>query len=422
MRINEDYLDDIEQEEIVPTAVSGQDMRDDDSWPYIFHLESGSIVKKRKPDFYIQKAERLYHLLATAFDKCPAITDFNHNFVIQIGYFRDNKYNEMVTEHGALIRWSNFCDTIEEYFNPAEGRRTDFIIHLGLKAKTDTMMQIRRLMLSLWKIFSTAFRMTYRSAGQPKSVWMCNGKFTVSCSDSTEWIWESKNEREHKFFTEAYRAFHPEMKPAQIKPLIDEFTGQDSGLQKALKKFRTDEEWNKKYRRSVPYMLKYLIDGSRKVELMEDGRLNFHWGRNEYRVDDYLLTSSKTLNKEYIISDVTEMEFGVSVGIEGAKPGYIKDKCERIMQFCKDIAPEAKTVVLEVNGPSLKEFINSSVDFRKLLPGMNVKVEVTSEEINIYSWEMENKRFYINQYPANFDVKITDSYDTKTYHFQKIYK
>ena len=100
----------------------------------------------------------------------------------------------------------------------------------------------------------------------------------------------------------------------------------------------------------------------------------------------------------------------------------MKDKCEQIMQFCKDIATEAKTVVLEVNGLSLKEFINSSVDFRKLLPGMDVKVKVTNEEINIYRWDIECNGFYVNQYPVNFDVKITDSYGTKTYHFKKIYR
>jgi hypothetical protein len=32
------------------------------------------------------------------------------------------------------------------------------------------------------------------------------------------------------------------LKPAEIKPIIDEFTGQKSGLQKALKDFRKDEE------------------------------------------------------------------------------------------------------------------------------------------------------------------------------------
>jgi hypothetical protein len=269
-------------------------------------------------------------------------------------------------------------------------------------------MQIRRLMLSLWKIFSTAFRIVYRSAGYPSSVWYRNDKYSVSCADNTEKVWESKNEREHKFFTEAFRAFHPEMKPAQIKPLVDEFTGQESGLQKALKKFRTDDEWKKKTKRQ-PYRLKNLINGSKKVELMEDGRLNFHWGRNEYCVDDYLLISPKTVGKEYILSDVTELKYIFNIGLEGAKPGYVKEKCDLILRFCRDIAPEVKTVVLEVDGQSLKEFINSSVDFREMLPGMNVKVEVTSEEITIWGWEMEHKRFYANQYPSNFDVKITDS-------------
>jgi ATP-dependent Clp protease ATP-binding subunit ClpB len=38
-----------------------------------------------------------------------------------------------------------------------------------------------------------------------------------------------------------------------------------------------------------------------------------------------------------------------------------------------------------------------------------LKEEVTSEDITIWGWEMEHKRFYANQYPSNFDVKITDS-------------
>lgn len=53
MKINEDFLDDLEQDDIASASVSVQDMRDDSAWPYIFHLESGSVVKKRKPAFYI---------------------------------------------------------------------------------------------------------------------------------------------------------------------------------------------------------------------------------------------------------------------------------------------------------------------------------------------------------------------------------
>lgn len=211
------------------------------------------------------------------------------------------------------------------------------------------------------------------------------------------------------------------MKPAEIKPLIDEFTGQDSGLQKALDNFRIDKVWRANNRNDVPYMIGNLIKRSRKVELMPDGRLNFHWGSIEYQVDNYLLASPKTLNKEYIISDVREVSFIAPVTIEGTKPGYMKDKCEQIMKFCKDIAIDAKTVILRVNGPSLKEFINGSVDFRQLLPGMNIRVSVMSEEINVWNWEMQSKSFYINQYPSKFDVKITDSYGTNTYHFKKVF-
>jgi hypothetical protein len=64
--------------------------------------------------------------------------------------------------------------SIEEYFDPEIGRGTAVIIEIGLKAKSETMLQIRRLMLSLWKIFSTAFRIVYRNAGRPSSVYMRN--------------------------------------------------------------------------------------------------------------------------------------------------------------------------------------------------------------------------------------------------------
>jgi hypothetical protein len=170
------------------------------------------------------------------------------------------------------------------------------------------------------------------------------------------------------------------MKPAEIKPIIDEFTGQESGLQKVLKKFRTDEEWKKKHK-TQPYRLKNLVNGAKKVELMRDGRLNIHWGRKEYYVDDYLLLSSKTRNKEYVLSDVTDLKYMFIVNWENAKPGLIKEKCDLLLRFCKNVAPEVNEIILEVCGLSLKEFINSNVDFRKLLPGLNVKVEVTSDEI-----------------------------------------
>ena len=178
MRINEDFIDNIEQEDIASNHISDQDMSDDGSWPYIFNLDSGEIPKKRKTSFYIQRIERLHHLLVAMLDRCPAIMNFNHNFVIYMGYYRDEDYNEMVTSHGVTIRWprwkENPCNTIEEYLDPKVGRSTAIKIKLGLNAKTDTILQIRRLMLSLWKAFSTAFRIAYRSAGYPSSVYMTN--------------------------------------------------------------------------------------------------------------------------------------------------------------------------------------------------------------------------------------------------------
>jgi hypothetical protein len=61
------------------------------------------------------------------------------------------------------------------------------------------------------------------------------------------------------------------------------------------------------------------------MELMSDGRLKIHWGRKEYYVDDYLLLSSKTRNKEYVLSDVTDLKFMFSFSFERAKPGLIKE-------------------------------------------------------------------------------------------------
>ena len=53
MRINEDFLDNIEHG-IVSDHISDQDMSVDNSaWPYIFNLESSEIAKKRKTSFYI---------------------------------------------------------------------------------------------------------------------------------------------------------------------------------------------------------------------------------------------------------------------------------------------------------------------------------------------------------------------------------
>lgn len=95
MRINEDFLDSIEQEDIASDHIS--DMSDNSLYPYIFNLDSSEIAKKRKVSFYIQRIERLHHLLISLLKRCPAIIDFNHDFVIQIGYSRDIDYNEMIT-------------------------------------------------------------------------------------------------------------------------------------------------------------------------------------------------------------------------------------------------------------------------------------------------------------------------------------
>jgi hypothetical protein len=64
---------------------------------------------------------------------------------------------------------------------------------------------------------------------------------------------------------------------------------------------------------------------------MSDGRLNFHWEQDKYKVEDYMLSSPKTRNKEYIISDVTVLVYSFNLGIKGATRGYIEEKCKEIM-------------------------------------------------------------------------------------------
>ena len=60
------------------------------------------------------------------------------------------------------------------------------------------------------------------------------------------------------------------------------------------------------------------------VQLMSDGRLNIHWGRKEYYVDDYLLLSPKMRNKEYVFSDVMDLKYMFIVNWESTQPGLIK--------------------------------------------------------------------------------------------------
>ena len=163
------------------------------------------------------------------------------------------------------------------------------------------------------------------------------------------------------------------MKPAQVKPIIDEFTGQDSSLQKVLKNFCLDDESKKK-----SPSLKRLVNTAKKVELMNDGRLNFHWFRNEYWLSDSILISPKTRNKEYIITDITDIKYTICPGWEDVEPDYLTDKCRLIMQYCKDIATEVKKIIIDINGRALKDFIDGNVDFKKFFPGMNVKVEVST--------------------------------------------
>ena len=99
MRINEDYLDNIEIADVSSEDVSVY-QRDDYKNQFLFHTTE--IIKGKPASFYINGIERLHRILVVALEHLPMVQDFDSHFNIVIGKNMNNELEFVYNAKGGF--------------------------------------------------------------------------------------------------------------------------------------------------------------------------------------------------------------------------------------------------------------------------------------------------------------------------------
>lgn len=84
MRINEDYLDDIEMDDLQTDVLVNADM-DTREFMYQFAFCTKEMIKGKEPQWYISRMERFYDIFMKMLDRLSFIKDYSREFPINFG-------------------------------------------------------------------------------------------------------------------------------------------------------------------------------------------------------------------------------------------------------------------------------------------------------------------------------------------------
>ena len=105
MRINEDYLDDIEMDDLQTDVQVNPDI-DTRKFIYQFLFCTKEMTKNKDEQWYVSRLERFYFLFMNMVDRLSFIKDYSREFPISFGYLlQKDEYDEHVTQHGLKLRY-----------------------------------------------------------------------------------------------------------------------------------------------------------------------------------------------------------------------------------------------------------------------------------------------------------------------------
>lgn len=153
MRINEDYIDSIETDDI-SSEIEGtdNDFNDKELYRFSFYFcTKQTDITYVTEDGWQSIADEFYRTLYGLLDASPIITEYKHAFPLYVGcsYFMTAANREPVKtiefSHNREIRFY-------DYSNPTRGRQP-FSFMLQFDANIQTLEKLRLLIIFLWTSF-----------------------------------------------------------------------------------------------------------------------------------------------------------------------------------------------------------------------------------------------------------------------------
>lgn len=111
-----------------------------------------------------------------------------------------------------------------KYRLTGESGRNDINIEVGMNVVLDTVFQLRKIMLSLYQIFSNSVKLNFRSQGTPYAVvYMRKDNVPFGCDIKQQDVnaWKEFPVSFDRTLKNMFRAVHPEVKPKDVQKQLD---------------------------------------------------------------------------------------------------------------------------------------------------------------------------------------------------------
>ena len=208
MRINEDYLDDIElTDEIDGNTVSANS---DEIFNHKFIVSTGEIIKRKPLEFYLNGLMKYRKTFNMFLERSRFIDDFNPDFIFRISW-REKRTNYTLND-GTVVAMPEGCPLEEMRYN-----RNTIIFVIDLAVRIDSLEQIRRILLYLWKAMEISLKASFGSGTLPLVIRACDKgehpKGECSINKSIINAWTSRSAANEKMFLSAYRYYHQDIQP-----------------------------------------------------------------------------------------------------------------------------------------------------------------------------------------------------------------
>jgi hypothetical protein len=182
MRINEDYLDNIEQD-IEEVSVT----EDGTVFPYVLRLKTAVIPKGRGLSFYYDNIVKMNRVIDRALAVCPQIDDYNPDYKVKrlSGGKMDDSDEEQI-----------LADTHRFYDDPERinkhSRSIEYEIEVNVKLQT--LSHLRKLLLFMWNTLLRAIDASFKAQTSAAAVMLDDGRRVVQITSRSAEDWRVRNE------------------------------------------------------------------------------------------------------------------------------------------------------------------------------------------------------------------------------------
>ena len=226
MRINEDFIENIEDDDIsLPLDATERVFNDKDMYRFsFFFVSKPTDISYVTEDRWKSISDELHRILYKFLDSSPVITEYRHLFPLYVAL----SYYENLNRRDVVKTIENNGNDILFYeTNIPVSKRQALSFMISFDARIRTLDKLRILILFLWKTFKVISRQTF--IPEPQNITLCtvgggyNDRPTINENNYQIWLRKSSDENSRKRYIAFMRAIRPELRGKVLNDMVDEF-------------------------------------------------------------------------------------------------------------------------------------------------------------------------------------------------------